>query len=391
MPSRQQDTAASPPPDACRTRWSCASPAPTPMATPLRARWTGPGTDPPPTVLMAPERRGEPALAPGERVLARIRPAGPGKWEGRTIKRLSDEPGRILGVFRPPNRLVPTDRRSKAEWRIPPGEDGGAEADEIVAATPLPHTGFGLKPARITERLGRMGDARSVSLIVIHAHDIPQDFPEDALQAAAAKARATPLGKREDLRALPLVTIDGEDARDFDDAVFAEPDGDGVQARWWPSRMWRTTSGPGSPLDRSPPAPAATACTSRTGSCRCCRRPCPTAGAACARRRTGAACSSRCGWTPSGRKTSHRFGRGLMRSAARLTYEQAQDARDSTGRTWGWGSRACLVIRRIHDVLLARPHGPRHARPRFARTQGGAGGGAAWCPSHPARAWTVTA
>ena len=68
-----------------------------------------------------------------------------------------------------------------------------------------------------------MGDARSISLIAIHTHDIPQEFPPAALEEAE-RAGATPLGRRTDLRELPLVTIDGEDARDFDDAVFAEPD-----------------------------------------------------------------------------------------------------------------------------------------------------------------------
>ena len=61
-------------------------------------------------------------------------------------------------------RLVPTDRRAKAEWRIPSGQEGEAEPGEIVLAEPLGHGGFGLKPARVVERLGRMGDARSVSI-----------------------------------------------------------------------------------------------------------------------------------------------------------------------------------------------------------------------------------
>ena len=108
---------------------------------------------------------------------------------------------------------------------MPPGEDGGAADGEIVLAEPLPHHRLGLKPARIIERLGAMGDARSVSLIAIHTHDIPQVFPAAALEEAE-RAGAVPLGRRTDLRDVPLVTIDGEDARDFDDAVFAEPDGD---------------------------------------------------------------------------------------------------------------------------------------------------------------------
>ena len=75
-------------------------------------------------------------------MLARLQPIGAGRYEGRTIRRLADAPSRILGVFRRgrgENRLVPTDRRAKAEWLVPPGEDGGAEPGEIVLAEPLPH------------------------------------------------------------------------------------------------------------------------------------------------------------------------------------------------------------------------------------------------------------
>ncbi len=310
--------------------------------------WTGDG--PPPMVLMAPERRGAPALAPGERVLARLTPIGPGKWEGRTLKRLSDEPGRILGVFRAPGRLVPTDRRAKAEWRIPPGEDGGAETDEIVVATPLPHTGLGLKPARITERLGRMGDARSVSLICIHAHDIPQDFPEEAL-AAASKARAAPLGKREDLRAVPLVTIDGEDARDFDDAVFAELDGAGFRLIVAIADVAHYVR-PGLPLDRAAwtrgnsvyfPDRVVPMLPEALSNGWCSLRPHEDRGCLFVEMRVDA----------SGRKTAHRFGRGLMRSAARLTYEQAQQAEDA-GEDLGLGGGLAALYAAFRALLSAR-------------------------------------
>ncbi len=286
--------------------------------------WTGEG--PPPMVLMAPERRGQPALAPGERVLARINPIGNGKWEGRTLKRLSDEPGRILGVFRSPNRLVPTDRRAKAEWRIPPGEDGGAETDEIVVAEPLPAASYGLKPARIVERLGRMGDARAVSLICIHAHGIPQDFSEDAL-AAAARARAVPLGKREDLRATPLITIDGEDARDFDDAVFAEPDGTGFRLIVAIADVAHYVR-PGAPLDQAArtrgnsvyfPDRVVPMLPERLSNGWCSLRPHEDRGCLFVEMHVDA----------TGRKTRHRFGRALMRSAARLTYTGVQAAADA--------------------------------------------------------------
>ena len=290
--------------------------------------WEGDG--PPPTIYMHPERRDSPALAPGARVLARLIPIGGGKYEGRTIKRLADSPSRILGVFRPTvgggGRVTPTDRRAKGEWRIPAGEDMGAEADEIVAATPLPGREMGLKPARITERLGKLGDARSVSLICIHTHDIPQDFSDEAL-AAAAKARATPLGKREDLRALPLITIDGEDARDFDDAVFAEPDGDGFRLVVAIADVAHYVR-PGAPLD--------SAAQSRGNSVYFPDRVVPMLPEAL----SNGWCSLRPGedrgclfaemWIDGrGRKTRHRFGRGLMRSTARMTYTEVQQSRDA--------------------------------------------------------------
>jgi ribonuclease R len=284
------------------------------------------GNGPPPLILMHPEKPGRPALAPGERVLARLKLIAPGKYEGRTIKRLASTPGRVLGIFRAPDRLVPTDRRAKAEWRIPAGESMGAESGEIVLAEPLPGSVYGLKPARVTERLGRMGDAKSVSLICIHTHDIPQEFSPEAL-AEAKRARGVALGKRTDLRETALITIDGEDARDFDDAVYAEPDGGGFRLIVAIADVAHYVR-PASPLD--------TAARQRGNSCYfpdrvvpmlpeelsngwCSLRPNEDRGCLFVDMRVDA----------EGNKSSHRFGRGLMRSAARLTYTEVQRAADA--------------------------------------------------------------
>ena len=289
--------------------------------------WTGDG--PPPFIVMASEARGRPALAPGERVMARLKPIGPGRYEGRTLKRLTDAPGRVIGVFRPgipSGRIIPTDRRSKAEWVVPAGEDNGAQAGEIVLASPLPHAGYGLKPARVVERLGPMGDARSISLICIHTHDIPTEFPAEAIEEAE-HAKATPLGDRDDLRETPLITNDGEDARDFDDAVYAEPDGSGFRLIVAIADVAHYVQ-TGSPLDRS--------ARTRGNSCYfpdrvvpmlpealsngwCSLRPDEERGCLFVELRVNA----------EGRKTAHRFGRGLMKSVARLTYEQVQQAQDA--------------------------------------------------------------
>jgi ribonuclease R len=284
-------------------------------------------------ILMNPERIGAPALAPGERVLVRLKPMGPGRYEGRTLRRISETPGRILGVFkrgRTENRIIPTDRRSKAEWIVPAGQEAGAEPDEIVLAEPAPqHLHFGLKPARILERLGKLGDARSISLIAIHTHDIPQVFPDAALDEAK-RARGVRLGSRTDLRDLPLITIDGADARDFDDAVFAEPDPD--QAGGF--RLVVAIADvahyvrPGSALDQTAgirgnsvyfPDRVVPMLPEALSNGWCSLRPNEDRGCLFVDMRIDR----------NGRKTSHRFGRGLMRSAARMTYEDVQAAEDA--------------------------------------------------------------
>ncbi|WP_428540428.1 ribonuclease R [Rhodopila sp.] len=284
---------------------------------------------PAPMVLMQPERPGTPALAPGERVLARLTPIGPGRYEGRTLRRIDAAPGRILGVFRRgrDNRIEPTDRRSKAEWIVPPGQDAGAQADEIVLAEPLARQQhLGLKPARVLQRLGKLGDARSISLIAIHSHDIPQAFSDAALDEAK-RARAVRLGSRTDLREVPLITIDGADARDFDDAVFAEPDPDtagGFRLLVAIADVAHYVK-PASALDVSAaargnsvyfPDRVVQMLPEELSNGWCSLRPKQDRGCLFVEMRIDRG----------GRKIGHRFGRGLMRSAARMTYEQVQAA-----------------------------------------------------------------
>lgn len=288
-----------------------------PIARPVE--WGGEGR---PVIYMHPERRGQAALAPGERVLARLRHVSGDKYEGRTLKRLGSpgEARRVLGIYNK-GRITPTDRRHKAEWDVPPGQENGAAHGEIVLAEALPSQGYGLRPARVVERLGMSGEARSVSLICIHQHGIPDVFPDEAV-AEAQRARRVALGKRTDLRGLPLVTIDGEDARDFDDAVHAEPDGDG----------WRVTVAiadvahyvkPGSALDREAwargnsvyfPDRVVPMLPEALSNGWCSLKPGEERGCLFVEMRFDAA----------GTKQGHRFGRGLMRSHARLTYEAAQ-------------------------------------------------------------------
>ena len=295
-----------------------------PVARPVG--WRGEGR--PPVIYMHPEPAGRPALTAGEKVLARLKPIGPGKYEGRTFKRIGGAPpARILGVFEE-GRIIPTDRRQKGIWEVPRGEEGGAQPGEIVLAEPLPSARhFGPKPARIIERLGVMGEPRSVSLVCIHAHGIPDIFPAEAVQQAE-RARGVAAHGRTDLRETALITIDGEDARDFDDAVFAEPeDGGGwrILVAIADVAHYVTT---GSALDREAwargnsvyfPDRVVPMLPEALSNGWCSLRPAEDRGCLFVEMRFDA----------QGRKHAHSFGRGIMRSAARLTYEEVQAAADA--------------------------------------------------------------
>ena len=283
----------------------------------------------PPMIFMAAEAKGQPALAPGARVLARLRRIGDDKYEGRTLRRLEEKTGSIVGIFRGEGtggRIEPVDRRQKAEWIVPASETNGATTGEIVRAQPLSGSGYGPKPARVTEVLGQSTDARSVSLIAIATHDIPIDFPEAAIKDAE-HAGPTPLGKRVDLRDTALITIDGADARDFDDAVFAEPIKHGFRLIVAIADVAHYVKH-GSALEKS--------AWERGNSCYFPDRVVPMLPEALS--------NGWCSLKPNedrgclfvemtideqGRKLAHKFGRGLMRSTARCTYEQVQEEHDA--------------------------------------------------------------
>ncbi|NVN36424.1 ribonuclease R family protein [Komagataeibacter swingsii] len=308
-----------------------------PIARPVQ--WDGEGHAP--VVFMHPELRGRAALAPGERVVARLRRIGPGRYEGRTLRRLTDAPIQVVGLFRtldgtdpmasaparyrPAGTLTPADRRAKAQWVIPVGEDADSPDNEIVIAIPLPQSGPGLHPARIIERLGPQGDARTISMIAVAMLGIPHVFPAEALAQAKA-ARGVAAQGRTDLRAMPLVTIDGADARDFDDAVYAEPDGEGFRITVAIADVaWYVR--PDSALDREArlrgnsvyfPDRVIPMLPEDLSNGWCSLRPGEDRGCLFVNMDVAA----------SGAISNARFGRGIMRSAARLTYEQVQEARD---------------------------------------------------------------
>ncbi len=297
------------------------------------AIWDGP--DPAPLIYVAPEKRSRSGFATGERALARLSPVGPGTYEARIIRRLLAAPPRALGLFTlvdGQGRIILVDKRAREELVVAPDDAGDAEPGELVWAEVRTARPLGLKRARIVERLGPAMGPRSISLITMHDHDIPSRFSEAAL-AEVASAGAVPLGDREDLRGMPLVTIDGEDARDYDDAVFAEADPDKANPGGWHLLVaiadvaWYVR--PGTALDRAAfergnsvyfPDSVVPMLPDRLSNGWCSLlpgedRPCLAAHL----------------WIDAeGRLLRHRFVRGLMRSAARLTYRQVEAARQGT-------------------------------------------------------------
>lgn len=195
---------------------------------------------PPPVIYMAPVRHGQGALGIGDRVLARMERIadtddGRAAYEARAIRRLDHAPSDTLGVYlidgAGMGRLRATDRRIKSEFMVTDLGGLTPEAGDLIRAEILPGKKLGLRQVKLREKLSRSGP-KSISLIAIYDRSIPVEFSPDALKQAKA-ATAAPLGKREDLRTTPLITIDGEDARDFDDAVFAEPDTDPKNPGGW--------------------------------------------------------------------------------------------------------------------------------------------------------------
>jgi ribonuclease R len=135
----------------------------------------------------------------------------------------------VLGVFRKGaegGRILPIDKGDGKEWLVPDDATGGAKDGELVEAEQSgPKGRLGLPRARITDRLGDPSAPKAVSLIAIHQHGIPDDFPDEVI-AEADGMKPAGLKGRDDLRDMPLVTIDPYDARDHDDAVWAHADDD---------------------------------------------------------------------------------------------------------------------------------------------------------------------
>jgi ribonuclease R len=328
---------------------------------------------PAPRILMAESKREEgPVAGIGDRVLARITQLGADSdypYQARTIKRLARARGSVLGIFRAlpggGGVIDPVDRKQLKEWPVPRGQTNEAESGELVRFELTRSSRMGVQTARVSERLGNPAAQQMTSLIAVHAHGIPDVFSEATLAEAQA-ATEPDLKRREDLRHLPLVTIDPSDARDHDDAVWAEADPNPANRGGWVVIVAIADVAayvrPGSTLDKE--------ARKRGNSVYFPDRVVPMlperiSNELCSLTENDArACLAvRMIFDKDGRKLDHRFFRALMRSAASLTYEQSQAAIDGrVDETTGplletvlrplWGAYASLVLARTERAPL---------------------------------------
>jgi ribonuclease R len=278
--------------------------------------------------LRVQERGRNGALGPGDRILARTEERGSG-FIAHPMKKLLKGSELVLGVLHQEGEgfwLKPVDKRERRELAV--SDRGQAEVGDLVLAEKVG------RPPRITARVDAvLGDPfapRSFSLIAIHKHGIPHEFSDTVIEEAERMAKID-LGTREDLTKLPIVAIDPADARDHDDAVWAEPDDDPANAGGWKAVVAIADVSfyvrPGSALDKEarkrgnsvyfpdrvvpmlPETLSAHVCSLKQGEDR-------------------AALACHLQVTKDGQLKSWRFSRARVRIAANIAYEDAQAAID---------------------------------------------------------------
>jgi len=308
------------------------------VATP--AEWQAEdGSKAPRIILSARKARGgEKAPGVGDRAL--VRTVREGKhYGGRIIKVLPKSRPRLLGIYRTlpsgMGRIEPVDKKRLSD-DLEVIRDSSIEVSDgdLVSVDVLKTGRYGLPRAKIRERLGRLDSEKSIAHIAILSHDIPNAFSPQALEEAGKAKRASMHAgsyRREDWRDLDLVTIDPADARDHDDAVHATADDDpdnrggfvltiaiadvaayvtlGSAMDREALERGNSVYFPGQVVPMLPERISNDLCSLRAGE----DRP---------------AMAVRVRIDKEGRKVSHSFHRVMMRSAAKLAYEQAQAAID---------------------------------------------------------------
>lgn len=293
------------------------------------ADWNEELRGPRPRIEIMPDKKHFPVMRERARALCRLRRISDDLYEAHIIRPLDSAHGLVMGLVRTRKGgsavLIPSDKKAKADFDVNPGDLNGARDGDLAVGEFQPARGAGRKRVRIARVIGRQDDPRAISLISLHENGLREEWPPAAIRETEG-LKVPDLKGREDLRGVPLVTIDGLDARDFDDAVFAERDGNGFhlivaiadvsyyvrpgtaldkEAR----RRGNSTYFPDRVVPMLPEALSNDLCSLRPHEPR--------------------ACLAAHLWIDAqGQLRKYKFGRGLMKSAARLTYEQVQAARE---------------------------------------------------------------
>ncbi|MEL7543758.1 MAG: RNB domain-containing ribonuclease, partial [Pseudomonadota bacterium] len=256
-------------------------------------------------------------------------------FSARVIRKLPRDTRQLLGIFRSHasragGSIEPVERKNLRSHGVEGDDTGGAQDGDLVRFELAGNRRLGPPRARITSVLGNPDDQRQISLIAVHAHGIPETFPQAALDELETLAPLD-VEARDDLRDIPLITIDPPDARDHDDAVWAAPDDNPDNTGGWIVVVAIADVAhyvrPGSALDRSaleransvyfpdrvvpmlPEKISNDLCSLRENE----ERPC---------------LAIRMWFSASGKKIRHRVMRGIMCSRAKLSYVEAQAAID---------------------------------------------------------------
>lgn len=277
-------------------------------------------------------KKGE-TLGIGDRALCKVGKANDDLWYAKVIKKFDNNPvTSVVGLFesnKHGGRVKPTSRKDKREYIVERALSKNAETGDLVRIGLKKSKPYGPQMAEVIEVIGRLEDPKSASLIALHTHDVPDEFP--ALITSEAEQATAPETEREDLTNIPLITIDPADARDHDDAVFAKPDEDENNKGGWivyvaiadvaayvqhgtalddeAFKRGNSTYFPDRVAPMLPEALSAEQCSLKENEIR-----------------ETFAVEMR--FSSEGNKIDHRFIRGRMRSAAKLSYEQAQNAID---------------------------------------------------------------
>jgi len=288
----------------------------------------------------------------GSRALCRIKDKN-GRLEASVLKKLGNGPSQRLGVLYKDGRgwsIKPVEKKSRDEFR-PSNIPEGIENNSLIMFSSFGgRKGKYDRTAKIDAVIGPADGPKAASLISLRAHDIPVGFSDEVIAQAQSLTLPKLSKYREDLRRIPLITIDPVDAKDFDDAVFAAPDETPQNKEGWV--IWVAIADvaafvtPNSALDNTArekgnsvylPDRVEPMLPHELSSNLCSLRP----------HEDRACLAVMMRFDKTGRKIDHVFKRGIMRSHARLTYGQAQESFD------GHPGKAAQPVSHILDDIYA--------------------------------------